>query len=751
MTTNTMTKASLSRRGFMIGTATAGGGLALGFRIGGIDVAGGGIAPALAQKADANAAAECGVWVAIKPNDDITVRMARTEMGQGTGTGLAQLIMEELEGDWSRVKWEYVTPGQSHAKKRAWGDFGTGGSRGVRESHLYVRQGGAVARQLLIQAAAEQWKVPASECKAENSVITHPSGKKTTYGKVAAAASKLAVPDAEAIKKIVLKDPKSWKIAGKPLARLDTKDKLVGKQIYTMDLKLPGMLNAAIKDAPVFKTKIKSFDDSKAKAMPGVKKVVKVGDSAVAVIADTWWRANKALQAVTVVYEDSALMKVNQADILKGLDEGLTAASSPEKGVFVGNKQGDIAKSLSGAAKKIEATYYTPFVNHACMEAMTAAAKYTADKCEVWCGTQNGEGSHAAASEASGLPLDKCEVYKQFPGSGFGRRGASQDYVTQAVLIAKEMPGTPIKLTWSREEDMQHGFYRPIGKCQLTAALDEQGNFDGLKMRISAASILTTVAPQRLGKDGADLTAFQGLNPGGTEGPWGYTGIPNLLIEHAMRNSHVPIGFWRGVNNNQNAVFVECFMEEVAKALGKDPLKFRQDLLAKSPKHLAVLNAVAEAGGYGKPLPPGVFRGISQMAGYGSYVAGLAEVSVSDRGRLKVHRLVIGTNCGHVVNPDQVKCQIEGSVAYGLGAMLYQENTIKNGAMVEGNFDTFGALRIDEMPKVESVLVPTNDFWGGVGEPTIMVAAPAVLNGIFHATGKMQRSMPLKNAKLREA
>ena len=328
--------------------------------------------------------------------------------------------------------------------------------------------------------------------------------------------------------------------------------------------------------------------------------------------------------------------------------------------------------------------------------------------------------------------------------------------MTQAVLIAKEMPGTPIKLIWTREEDMTHGFYRPVGKAKMTASLDANGNIDALHMRISAASILTTVGPQRMGKDldgktGADLTAFQGLNPGGTEGPFGYQAIPNLLIVYAMRNSHVPIGFWRGVNNNQNAVFVECFIEEVAKAAGKDSLEFRRQLLAKSPKHLAVLNAVCEQGGYGKPLPPGVFRGISQMSGYGSYVAGLAEVSVSDAGRLKVHRLVIGTNCGHVVNPDQVKSQIEGSVAYGLGAMLYQENTLKNGAMTEQNFDTFGALRIDKMPKVESVIVPTNDFWGGVGEPTIMVAAPAVLNGIFHATGRMPRSMPLKNLKLRSA
>ncbi len=723
-----------SRREFVIGSAATGAGFSLGLVVPGVD-------PVAAQRAG-DVASEVGVWVAIKPNDDIIVRMARTEMGQGTITGLAQLVVEELEGDWKKVKWEYVTPGMSHAKKRAWGDFGTGGSRGIRESQDYVRRGGAVAKRMLVEAAAAEWKVPASECKAENSLITHPSGKRTTYGKVAAAASKLPVPDGKAM---TLKNPNTWKIAGKPLPRLDSVDKLTGKQLYTVDLKLPGMLNAAIKDAPVFKTKIKSIDDAKAKAMPGVKKIVKVGDSAVAVVADTWWHAKKALDAVVVSYDETPNSKVSQADIIKNIDEGLTGT----QGVFVGNKQGDVAKGLEGAARKIEATYYSPYVNHATIEPMSCIAKFTPDKCEIWVGTQNGEGSHAAASEASGLELAKCEVYKQFPGSGFGRRGAGQDYVTQAVRIAKEMPGVPIKLMWSREEDMQHGFYRPIGKAKMTAGLDAQGNIQALHMRISAASILATVAPGRLGKDGADPVAFQGLNPGGTEGPFGYNSIPNLLVEHAMRNSHVPMGFWRGVNNNQNAVFVECFLDEVAKATGKDPLELRRGMLTKSPKHLAVLNAVAEQGGYGKPLPAGVFRGIAQMAGFGSYCAGLAEVSVSDRGKVKVHRLVVGTNCGHVVNPDQVKCQIEGAVAYGLGALFHQENTVRNGAMVEGNFDTFPSLLIDEMPKVESVLVPSNDFWGGVGEPTIMVGPPAVLNAIFQATGKMQRSMPLKARNLR--
>ena len=454
------------------------------------------------------------------------------------------------------------------------------------------------------------------------------------------------------------------------------------------DLQLPGMLNAAIKDAPVFKTKVASFDDAKAKGMPGVKAVVKVGTSGVAVVADTWWHAKKALEQVAITYEDSPNMKVGQADILKGIDEGLTGT----EGVFVGNRKGDAGKALEGAARKIEATYYSPYVHHATMEPMTAVAKYTADKCEVWCPTQNGEQAHAAASEASGLPLDKVEVYKQLLGGGFGRR-ARADYVIQAVQIAKQFPGTPIKLIWSREEDMTHGWHRPIGKAKMTASLDDKGNIEALHMRISAASILQTVAPGSLasnkdvdGKAGADPVAFQGLNPGGTEGPFGYMGIPNILVEHAMRNSHVPVSFWRGVNNNQNAMWVECFIDEVAKAAAKDPLEFRRAMLAGSPKHLGILNAVAEKAGYGTPLPAGQFRGVAQMSGYGSYCAAIADVSVSERGRLKVHRLVMGSNCGHVVNPDQVRAQIEGSVAYGLGALLYQENTVKDGRMEQANF-----------------------------------------------------------------
>jgi isoquinoline 1-oxidoreductase subunit beta len=362
--------------------------------------------------------------------------------------------------------------------------------------------------------------------------------------------------------------------------------------------------------------------------------------------------------------------------------------------------------------------------------------------------TQNGEASLAAAAGASGLPPAQCEVYKYHLGGGFGRRGM-QDFVTRAVQIAKQVPGVPVKLVWSREEDMRQGRFRPVGVCRMSAGLDEKGELVGLAMRISAPSILASAAPARL-ENGKDPIAFQGLNPQGPEGQLGYT-IPNLLVEHAMRNTHVPPGFWRGVNNNQNAIWLECFMDELAKAAGKDPLEFRRALMSKHPKHLAVLNAVAEKIGWGTPPPAGVTRGIAQMMGYGSYVACAAEVRLSDRGRVKIERLVLSTDSGHVVNPDQVVAQIEGSVAYGLGAMLYQECTVKGGRMVEENFDSYPMMLMEDFPKIETVVMPSGGFWGGVGEPTICVAAPAVLNALYAATGKPVSTLPLKNVKLQKA
>jgi isoquinoline 1-oxidoreductase subunit beta len=720
----------LSRRSFIVGTTAAAGGLALGVRL----PFGSGSA-----EAQGSAGAEIGAWVVVKPDDTCVIRIARSEMGQGTLTGLAQLVAEELECDWSKVTTESITPGQNLARKRVWGEMSTGGSRGIRTSHDYVRRGGAAARMMLVQAAADDWKVPVAELSVASGVITHAgSGRKTTYGKVAAAASKLTPPDP---KSIALRDPKDWKIAGKPMKRLDTADKLDGSKVYAIDLKLPGMLHAAIKASPVFGGKLVSYDEAKIAGRPGVRGVVKVNESTVAVVAETWWRAKSALEALPIVWDEGPGAAQSSATIAGHLEAGLAANDA-----YAFRKEGNAIGAIQGAAKKIEAVYSTPFLAHATMEPMNCAVKLSADRAECWVPTQNSEASLAALSEQSGIPLDKCEVYRHDLGGGFGRRGGNQDYVRQAVNIAKRFPDVPVKMVWSREEDMAHDFYRPISQCKLAAGVDDKGALVGLHVRISGQSINAFVNPA-LVANGEDARQLQGYTDKPGDAQLGYT-VPNLLIEYAMRNTHVPVGPWRGVNTNQNAVYMECFLEEVARAAGADSLEFRRALMSRHPKHLAVLNAAAAKGDWGKPLPAGVHRGIAQFMGYGSYSASVAEVSVSGEGKVKVHRMVLALDCGHAVNPDQIAAQVEGSVAYGLSAAFYGECTVQKGRMTELNFDRYQILRLAEMPKVETVIVPTYDFWGGVGEPTISVVTPAVLNAIFAATGKPVRSLPLKNVKL---
>lgn len=719
---------NLSRRRFIVGSAAAGGGLALGFHLPF------GIQSAAAQSA-AGADTEVNAWVVVKPDDTCVIRIARAEMGQGTHTGLAQLVAEELECDWRKVAIEPITPGQNLARKRVWRDMATGGSRGIRTSQDYVRRGGAAARMMLLQAAADQWQVPVGEVTVANGVITHAaSGRSTSYGKVAAAAAKLTAPDPKSIK---LKDPKSWKIAGKPMKRLDTADKLNGKKIYSMDLKLPDMLHAAIKDCPVFGGKLVSFDASKIAGRRGVRGAVRVSDTAVAVVADTWWRAKTALDALPTVWDEGPDAKQSSATIAAHLKDGLTANDA-----FADTNIGDALKAIPGAAKKVEAVYSTPFLSHTCMEPMNCTVRITGDRAEAWVPSQNAEASLAVLSTTSGLPLEKCEVYNHTLGGGFGRRGGTQDFVRKAAAIAKQFPGVPVKLIYSREEDQAHDFYRPISQCKLSAGLDENGNVVGLHIRVSGQSINAYLAPHNI-KDGKDRRQLQGYWKEPGDAQFGYT-VPNLLIEYAMRNTHVPVGPWRGVNINQNGVYLECFLDEVARAAGKDPLEFRRALMQDHPKHLGVLNAVAEKAEWGKPLPAGVHRGIAQFMGYGSYTAGVAEVSVSNRGEVKVHRMVVGTNCGHAVNPATIAAQVEGSVAYGFDS-LQCECSVDKGRIAELNFNTYPVARLAQMPKVETVIAPTYDFWGGVGEPTICVVAPSVLNAIYAATGKPVRSLPLKH------
>jgi isoquinoline 1-oxidoreductase beta subunit len=728
---------NVSRREFLINSGLTGAGFVLGLTL-----------PAgkrafAAETGAAGATPEVNAWVVIEPDDTVIIRIVRSEMGQGTLTGLAQLAAEELECDWSKVTTEYPTPGQSLARDGIWGSFATGGSRGIRTSQDYVRKGGAVAREMLIQAAANEWGKPVDECSAANSVITHdPSGITTTYGKVAAAAAKLEPPF-----DVILKDPEDWKIAGKPVKRLDTADKLTGKQVYSVDLKLPGMLNAAIRACPVFGGTVKSFDAEAISKRPGVRKVVQVGDNAVAVVADTWWHAKTALDALPIEWDEGPNAKLDSVAINIMLDEGLGADD-----VFIGNQAGDVEDAFLHAGKTLKAVYSYPYQAHACMEPMNATAVWTKQRCEVWCPTQNGQTALSDAAQAAGLPAEQCEVYKLHLGGGFGRRSI-HDYVTQVVTIAKQLPGTPVKLLWSREEDIQHDHYHPVTKCRLTGALDENGNLTGLQARISGHSIFAVRNPGMVKAwNGADMITFQGFvndDMLGGDHSIGYT-IPNLLVEHAMRNPPVPPGAWRAVNAHQNAIYVECFIDELAHAAGQDPLQFRQKLMAKHPKNLAVLNAVAEKVGWSKPPPAGVHRGLAVFKSFASYTAACAEVSV-DNGRLKIHRIVAATDPGHVVNPQQVEAQIEGSLVFGLSALLYGEITIKNGGVEQSNFDTYPMLLIPEMPKVEAIIMPSGGFWGGVGEPTTVVAAPAALNAIYAATGNRIREVPLKKSDLQIA
>lgn len=719
-------RATLSRRGFLAGSAAAAGAFSFGFSF---PLPG----SAMAQQA---AAPEVNAWVVIQPDETVIIRIARIEMGQGSLTGLAQLVAEELDCDWDKVRFELVKPMANRSRDRVWKDLSTGGSRAIRGSQEYVRTGGATARAMLMEAAARGWGVPAGECRVSRGVITHPaSNRSTTYGAVAAAAHGITPP---AI--VTLKDPKTWTIAGQPLKRIDTMDKLNGSLVYGVDFSMPGMLVAVPRACPVHGGRLKSFDAAAISGMRGVKHVLRVDDETVAVVADTFWRAKTALDALPIQWDEGAGAKVSSETIAALLHEGLSADTR-----FVGNTAGDAKAVLAGASRVIEADYSFPYQNHAPMEVLCATVRWTAERCEMWGPTQVPDLALETMATAAGLPVEACEVHVMRIGGSFGRR-LFADYVRMATLIAKQVPGTPVKMMWTREEDMAQGRFHPVTQCRMRASLDAKGDVEAFHMRISGQSIMAYMRPAIMTDNGDPIT-FQGLMPGGAEMAIGYT-FPNLLIDHAMRNPHIRPGAWRGVNLNQNAVYLECFIDEMAHAAGQDPLAFRRRLMANHPRHLAVLEAAAKGIGWETTRPPeGRARGLAQVMGFGSYVAAAAEVSVV-KGQLKIHRIVAATDPGHVVNPQQVEAQVSGSFVYGLSAMLYGECTVKDGRIEQSNFDTYNVMRLDEMPEVEVIAMPSGGFWGGVGEPTIAVAAPAVLNAVFAATGKRVRNLPLKNVDL---
>jgi len=715
------TTIAASRREFFKVSAALGGGLALEFSI------------PWATAAAAAAATEVNAWLVIHPDDRVVIRIARSEMGQGTMTALAQLVAEELDCDWSKVSAEFASPNEHFRRSRVWGSMSTGGSMGVRGSHDYVRKAGASAREMLVAAAAAQWKVAADDCTVERGVVAHgPSGRTLRYGDVASAAAKLAPP-----KDVKLRDARDWKIAGKPVHRLDTPDKVLGKPVFAVDVSLPGMLHASIAQCPVFGGKVASVDAGDAEKMRGVKKVVRQ-ENFVAVVADSWWRANEALKKVKVEWDTAGNGNASDATIAAMLEDGLAQPALPQARLL-----GNPKAALASAAKVIEAEYRSPYLNHATMEPQTCTAWFKPDgSLEVWTSTQNGEASMTAAAEAAGLALEKVEVHKMMLGGGFGRRGAPQDFVRQGVAIARAVPGVPVKLMWSREEDMQHGFYRPASLVRVKAALDARGTVTAIHTRIACPSILKVVLPAAL-KGEIDFTAVRSFSD------MPYT-VPNQQVDYAMRNGHVPVGFWRAPGQ-QNAFYRECFIDELAHAAGKDPVEYRLAMLKDGDKNRLVLEAVAKAAGWGTPLPPGVHRGVAVADGFGSFAAMVAEASVSDKGEPKVHRIVVAIDSGYVVNPDTCRAQAQSNVVYGLGAVLYQENSVKDGRIVESNFHDFTLPGIAEMPQVDTVLVPTGGFWGGHGEPAILPLAPAVCNALFGATGKRIRTLPLKHLDLRPA
>jgi isoquinoline 1-oxidoreductase beta subunit len=711
------------RRSFLIGATATAGGVALGFAI-----------PfAAPDRARAAAgASEVTCWVVIAGDDTVTIRVARDEMGQGVLTGLAMLVAEELECDWGKVRTEIVTQEENLRRSRVFGDTATGASRSVASSQDYLRRAGATAREMLIGAAAARWNVPPAECSARNNTITHePSGRSTTFGAVAADAAKVEPPT-----NVALKPPSTWRLAGTPRRRLDVLAKITAQPVYAIDVRLPGMLYAAIVQCPVFQGALDAVDDNSIAGMAGVRGIVRMPD-AVAVVADSWWRAQRAVAALKVTWNDrgnGGLSSTAIADLVRG---SLDAAATQ-----VGRADGDAAAALATAPRRVEADYAVPFLAHATMEPQTCTAHVTAEGVEIWAPTQDPATALATAAIAAGVANDKVTVHRMLLGGGFGRRGPIQEFVRQAVVIAKEFK-EPVKLVWTREEDIAHDLYRPCGMARLVAGLDSEGIPVAWSIRLTGPSFVASLVPA-FGPTLADRTFVSGLTD---EMPYD---VPNYRVDYVICPTPVPLGVWRAINYTQNAFYKESFVDEMAHAAGIDPYLYRRKLLAKDPRNLAVLDAAAKKADWAGPLPRGVFRGIALNAACGSYCAQVVELSVSD-GRVRVHRVVSALDMGYAVNPMSIEMQTQGAVVYALTAALYGEITIKNGGAVQSNFDDYEMLRLGDVPQVETVIVPSGGFWGGVGEPPVPPLAPALCNAIFAATGKRIRSLPLKNHDLRNA
>src|SRR3954470_24799793 len=704
---------NLNRRTFLKTTTAVGGGLMIGSYL-------------ALDGADADLLAagsfEPNIWLRVNSDNTVRIMLSQLEMGQGVMTSMPMLVAEELDMDWTKIKTEWTPADAKYGNPNFGGQQLTAGSNSVRGMWKILRTAGATARVMLVAAAAQTWSVPENTLTTEKGEVVHKaSGRRLKYGALVDKAATLPVP-----KEATLKEPKNFTLLGKSVPRLDIPEKVNGTAVFGMDVKLPGLLTARVVRCPVFGGKVGSFNADKAKAVPGVKHVVQIS-SGVAVVGDNYWTANKGAQALEIVWDEGKLATLNSADILKKYADLARQAGK------VARNQGNADAALASSPKKFERVFEAPFLAHATMEPMNCTADVKANRCDVYVPTQGQTASHNAAIAASGLTADKVKIHTTYLGGGFGRRGEA-DFVTEAVETSKAV-GAPVKVVWSREDDMQHDFYRPISYARMQGAVDAAGNATVFTQHLVQQSLM-----KRLGSlppNGVDFISVDGS----ATLPYD---IPNIKIEYTEQDPGIPFGFWRSVGASFQGFAVEAFIDELATTAGKDPYQFRRDLLGKAPRHLAALNLAAEKSGWGKPLPQGRARGIAVMEAFGSILAQVTEVSVDAKGAVKVHRVVCTVDCGWVINPDTIRQQMEGGIVYGLTAALKGEITINNGRVTQRHFADYPVVRHPEMPVIEVHIVPSLEEPGGIGEPSTALAAGSLVNAIYAATGKRVYKLPVK-------
>lgn len=726
ITVTTAQRQTLSRRTFIKGGLAASAGLMIGFYI-----------PYGSSRANNNGPFAPNAWIRIDKEGQVTIVCGKSEMGQGTLTAMSMLVADELEADWSKIRVEQALadPAYSNPYFRR-GSQSTSASSSIRGSMMRWRGAGAAVREMLVATAAKGWRVSAQQCVAKEGVVSHPSsGRKMTYGQLADNAADLPVPQEPR-----LKSPDQFRLIGKSIPRLDIPAKVSGRAVFGIDVKIPGMLIATVAKCPVFGGKPARFDATRAKAVRGVRHVVQIS-SGIAVVADNYWVAKQGAAALDITWDEGSLAKLSSEEISRTYK-----AAAKSSGVLA-RSDGDATNALASASKTIEAVYEMPFLAHATMEPMNCTADVRQDECTVWVPTQSQTGSQRAAARITGLPDEKVKVHTTFLGGGFGRRGRT-DFVTDAVETSKAV-NAPVKVVWSREDDVQHDFYRQANYHVLQAALDNSGDPHAWTHRIVGPSILAQLFQGR-GRRGrswsrrVDRTSVAGA----ADLPYAF---PNIEVSYVMKDLGIPVGFWRSVGASYNAFVTESFMDELAALSGKDPYEFRRHHLVDSPRLKGVLELAAAKAGWGKPLPQGRYRGIAVCFSYGSYCAEVAEVSVSPVGKVRVHRVVCAIDCGVTVNPDTIKAQMEGGIVYGLTAAFYGNIEIENGRVKQSNFHDYPMLRINEMPVIEVYIMQSKEDPGGIGEPAVPPIAPAVTNAVFAGTGKRIRSLPIRPEDLIKA